>query len=95
EPAEGDSVVLAVKAQDAEQALAAMAWRPLSGGGAVADLPVVTLQNGLSAEAIAARRSAAVVGVSVGIAASHLRPGEVVSPSWPTIGVARVGAATV
>ncbi|MGL1297115.1 2-dehydropantoate 2-reductase N-terminal domain-containing protein, partial [Vibrio parahaemolyticus] len=55
EPAEGDSVVLAVKAQDAEQALAAIAWRPLSGGGAVADLPVVTLQNGLSAEAIAAR----------------------------------------
>ncbi|MGC5220952.1 hypothetical protein, partial [Escherichia coli] len=49
----------------------------------------------LSAEAIAARRSAAVVGVSVGIAASHLCPGEVVSPSWPTIGVARVGAATV
>ena len=94
EPAEGDSVVLAVKAQDAEQALASLAWRPLAGGGAVADLPVVTLQNGLSAEAVASRRSAAVVGVSVGIAASHLRPGEVVSPSWPTIGVARVGAAT-
>jgi len=94
EPAVGDSVVLAVKAQDAEQALAAIAWRPLAGGGAVADLPVVTLQNGLSAEAVATRRSAAVVGVSVGIAASHLRPGEVVSPSWPTIGVARVGAAT-
>jgi ketopantoate reductase len=95
EPAEGDSVVLAVKAQDAEQALSSIAWRPLSGCGAVADLPVVTLQNGLSAEAIATRRSAAVVGVSVGIAASHLRPGEIVSPSWPTIGVARVGAATV
>lgn len=95
EPAEGDSVVLAVKAQDAEQALSSIAWRPLSGGGAVADLPVVTLQNGLSAEAIATRRSAAVVGVSVGIAAGHLRPGEIVSPSWPTIGVARVGAATV
>ena len=29
EPAVGDSVVLAVKAQDAEQALAAIAWRPL------------------------------------------------------------------
>lgn len=94
-PAPGDTVVLAVKAQDAEQALSSLAWRPLRGGGAVADLPVVTLQNGLSAEAIAARRSPAVVGVSVGIAASHLRPGEVVSPSWPTIGVARVGAATV
>ena len=95
EPADGDSVVLAVKAQDAEQALASLAWRALATGGAVADLPVVTLQNGLSAETIASRRSAAVVGVSVGIAASHLRPGEVVSPSWPTIGVARAGAATV
>lgn len=94
EPAAGDAVVLAVKAQDAEQALASIAWRPLAAGGAVADLPVVTLQNGLSAEAVAARRSPAVVGVSVAIAASHLRPGEVVSPSWPTIGLARVGAAT-
>ncbi|MDQ1085104.1 MULTISPECIES: ketopantoate reductase family protein [Microbacterium] len=94
EPAPGDTVVLAVKSQDAEQALAALAWRPLVSGGVVADLPVVTLQNGLATEDIALRRFARVVGVSVAIAASHLRPGEVVAPSWPTLGTARVGAVT-
>ena len=60
----------------------------------MADLPVVTLQNGLATEDVALRRFARVVGVSVAIAASHLRPGEVVAPSWPTLGTARVGAVT-
>ncbi|MFT4212237.1 MAG: 2-dehydropantoate 2-reductase N-terminal domain-containing protein [Microbacterium sp.] len=90
-PRAEDAVVLAVKAQDAEAALADIAWRPLTDGGVVADLPILTLQNGLATEDAALRRFAQVVGVSVGIAASHLEPGVVVSPSWPTIGVAWLG----
>ncbi|WP_159498250.1 ketopantoate reductase family protein [Microbacterium sp. 18062] len=90
-PARADTVVLAVKSQDAETAVAAIAWRPLVDGGVIADLPILTLQNGLAAEDVALRRFARVTGVSIGIAASHLEPGVVVSPSWPVIGVAWLG----
>ncbi|MDY0911943.1 ketopantoate reductase family protein [Rathayibacter festucae] len=90
-PARGDVLVLAVKAQDAEAALAEWAWTPLAGGGAGAELPMLTLQNGLATEDSALRRFAAVYGVSIGIAASFLVPGEVVSPSFPTVGVLWIG----
>jgi len=91
-PEATDTVVLAVKTQDAEAAIAAIAWQPLADGrGTVADLPILTLQNGLSAEDIALRRFATVIGVSIGIPASHLEPGVVVSPAYPVIGAAWVG----
>ncbi|WP_230670333.1 ketopantoate reductase family protein [Rathayibacter sp. Leaf248] len=90
-PTRGDVLVLAVKAQDAEAALAEWAWTPLVDGGAGADLPVLTLQNGLAAEDAALRRYRDVFGVSIGIAASFLEPGEVVSPSFPTVGVLWIG----
>lgn len=90
-PTRGDVLVLAVKAQDAEAALAEWAWTPLVGGGAGADLPVLTLQNGLAAEDAALRRFRDVFGVSIGIAASFLEPGEVVSPSFPTVGALWIG----
>lgn len=90
-PRRGDVLVLAVKAQDADAALAEWAWTPLAGGGAGAELPVLTLQNGLAAEDLALRRFADVHGVSIGIAASFLTPGEVVSPSYPTVGVVWIG----
>ncbi|GAA0991596.1 ketopantoate reductase family protein [Subtercola frigoramans] len=51
-----------------------------------ADLPVLTFQNGLSTEDAALRRFSKVYGVSIGIAASHLSPGIVVSPSFPVVG---------
>lgn len=90
-PRRGDVLVLTVKAQDAEAALAEWAWTPLAGGGAGATLPVLTFQNGLAAEDLALRRFAEVHGVSIGIAASFLTPGEVVSPSFPTVGALWIG----
>jgi 2-dehydropantoate 2-reductase len=79
----GDVLLLTVKTQDAEAALATWAWRPVAGGGVAADLPVVTFQNGLLTEDLALRRFSRVYGATIGIAASHLVPGEVVSPSEP------------
>lgn len=87
-----DIIVLATKTQDAEQALQDWSWQPVSGSGVAADLPIVTLHNGLSAEDAALRRFSRVVGVSMWIAASHIEPGVVVSPGWPLIGIAWVGA---
>lgn len=92
QPTLADTVVLAVKAQDAEAAIAAAAWVPLADGrGVVADLPILTLQNGLSTEETALRRFPTVVGVSIGIPASHLEPGVVVSPAHPVVGAAWLG----
>jgi Ketopantoate reductase len=91
-PTARDAIVLAVKAQDAEAAVAALAWLPLVGSrGVVADLPILTLQNGLATEEIALRRFDTVIGVSIGIPASHLEPGVVVSPAYPLVGAAWIG----
>lgn len=92
EPLTSDTVVLAVKSQDAESTIAQIAWVPLAGGrGVVADLPLLTLQNGVASEDAALRRFERVIGVSVGIPASHLEPGVVVSPATPVVGVAWIG----
>ncbi len=91
-PTSSDTIVLAVKAQDAEAAVAAIAWVPLADErGVVADLPILTLQNGLWAEGVALRRFDTVLGVSLGIPASHLEPGVIVSPAYPVIGAAWIG----
>jgi 2-dehydropantoate 2-reductase len=91
-PTLGDTVVLAVKSQDAEAAIAAVAWIALDDGrGVVADLPILTLQNGLATEEFALRRFDRVIGVSIGIPASHLEPGVIVSPARPVVGVAWIG----
>lgn len=91
-PQASDTVVLAVKSQDAESTIAGIAWVPLAdGAGVVADLPVLTLQNGLASEDAALRRFDRVIGVSIGIPASHLEPGVVVSPAEPVVGVAWIG----
>lgn len=92
EPTFSDTLVLAVKSQDAEAVLAEIAWVPLvDGRGVVADLPILTLQNGLATEDSALRRFDRVIGVSVGIPASHLEPGVIVSPARPVVGVAWIG----
>ena len=91
-PTASDTILLAVKAQDAEAAIAAIAWHPLADGrGVVADLPIVTIQNGLATEEIALRRFDRVIGVSISIPASHLEPGVVVSAGRPVVGVAWIG----
>jgi 2-dehydropantoate 2-reductase len=86
--AAGDVLLLTVKTQDAEAALAAWAWQPVrdSSGAVVgsgADLPVVTYQNGLATEDLALRRFSRVYGATIAIASSYLTPGAVVSPSRP------------
>lgn len=86
-----DVLVLATKAQDADAALTTWAWQPVGDGSLGADLPILTLQNGLSTEEAALRRFRRVYGVTVGVAASYLVPGEVVSPSYPLVGVAWLG----
>jgi 2-dehydropantoate 2-reductase len=86
-----DVLVFATKTQDLEQALQDWSWQPVADGGLATDLPVVTLHNGLAAENWALRRFAQVYGASMWIATSYLVPGEVVSPSWPVIGIAWIG----
>lgn len=92
-PRSGDVIVLSVKTQDAAAALADIAWLPLAdGSGVVADLEILTLQNGLATEDLALRRFARVVGVSVGTETSYLQPGEVVCTSFPVVGLAWIGS---
>lgn len=86
-----DVLVLAVKAQDVEDVLRTWSWLPVAGGGVAADLPVLTLQNGLSTEDAVLRRFGEVHAATAWIAASHLTPGEIVSPSWPSVGIVWVG----
>ena len=90
----GDVLVVATKAQDVEGVLAAWAWRPVVGHDdpAAAVLPVVLLQNGLDSERTALRRFATVFGAVTWSAASHLDPGEVVSPTSPIASVFWIGA---
>jgi 2-dehydropantoate 2-reductase len=87
-----DVLVLAVKAQDVEVVLQAWSWLPVTGGGVAADLPILTLQNGLATEDAVLRRFREVYSATAWIAASHLTAGEVVSPSWPTVGIIWLGA---
>ncbi|UED86733.1 ketopantoate reductase family protein [Streptomyces profundus] len=86
-----DVLVLATKAQDARATLADWAWRPTSDGGLAADLPVITLQNGLDAERVAARLFASVVGATVLVPARQLGPGEVLTAAAPKAGQLLVG----
>jgi len=86
-----DVLVLAVKTQDVETVLQTWSWLPVAGGGVAADLPVLTLQNGLAAEDAVLRRFGEVYAATAWIATSHLTPGEVVSPSWPTVGIIWLG----
>ncbi|GAA2642904.1 2-dehydropantoate 2-reductase N-terminal domain-containing protein [Dactylosporangium fulvum] len=90
-----DVLVLATKVQDVEDAVRAWAWRPVGGDGprVAADLPVLTLQNGLDADRIALRRFGRVLGGTILTSAQHLTPGEVRCGALGPIGVLTVGAA--
>ena len=82
-----DLLVLATKTQNADAALAAWAWQPVGAGVAATELPVLTVQNGLDSERSALRRFATVFGAVSWSPASHVVPGEVVSPAAPVAGV--------
>ncbi|RWR09099.1 ketopantoate reductase family protein [Paenirhodobacter populi] len=87
----GDVLVLTVKTQDAEETSAALAVLPLEGGGLGADLPIVTLQNGLATERIAARRFANVYGASILVPAIYTETGRVKVLSGPQLALVTVG----
>lgn len=88
-----DVLVLATKAQHAEQALQQWAWRPVDGGRTTAaeSLVLLTLQNGLDTERAALRRFDTVYGVSIWLPGSHLRAGHVVNGGTDRIGTAWIG----
>ncbi len=91
-PTAADTLVLAVRAQHVEETLAEIAWAPLADGrGVVADLPILTLQNGLAAERTALRRFETVVGVSIGAPVALADSGAVVAAAHPVVGAAWLG----
>ena len=71
-----DVLVLATKTQHTEEVLQEWAWRPV-GDGVAAELPVVSLQNGLENERAALRRFRTVFGAALWQPCSYLEPGEV------------------
>jgi 2-dehydropantoate 2-reductase len=81
-----DIVLLAVKSQDTEGALAALVENMPR------DTPIVCLQNGVENERLALRRFARVYGGMVIVPATYLSPGTVSVGSAPTIGICDVGA---
>ncbi|MFI5934714.1 ketopantoate reductase family protein [Actinoplanes sp. NPDC051494] len=92
-----DVLLLTVKAQDAEAALAAWAWRAVAddtgtpSGAAATVLPIVTFQNGIATEDLALRRFERVYGATIAVAASYLSAGEIVSPSLDPAAVVWLG----
>ncbi|MEV1146312.1 2-dehydropantoate 2-reductase N-terminal domain-containing protein [Micromonospora sp. NPDC049799] len=93
EPLPTDTVlVLTVKSQDTDAALAAWADAPVAGGGTAAQrLPLFTAQNGVANEAAALRLFADVHGVCVWLPATHLDPGVVVANGHPHPGMLHLG----
>lgn len=94
--ASDDVLVLATKTQDAEAAAADWAWRPVAHPGgatrsAAASLPILTFQNGLDTERTLLRRFATVFAGVIGVPATYLNPGEVVSAGAPAVGLIWVG----
>ncbi|HEY0000708.1 MAG TPA: 2-dehydropantoate 2-reductase N-terminal domain-containing protein, partial [Actinoplanes sp.] len=96
ELAEDDVLLLATKTPDTDAAVREWAWRPVKRadgalGTAAADLPVVTLQNGLDNERTVLRRFARVIGGVVWIPATFVVPGEVVNNAEPVPAVLFLG----
>ncbi|GAA1973598.1 ketopantoate reductase family protein [Kitasatospora viridis] len=87
-----DVLVLAVKSQHTEAALADWADRPVAGGGTAGErLPLVCAQNGVENERAALRRFRRVIGMCVLLPSGHLAPGEVSALCHPYTGVLTVG----
>jgi 2-dehydropantoate 2-reductase len=80
-----DVVILTMKSQHTEQALADLE------AAAGDDVPVVCCQNGVDNERMAARRFRRVYGMVTMIPASHLNPGEVFAEGTPLSAVLHAG----
>ncbi|CCH16024.1 ketopantoate reductase family protein [Micromonospora lupini] len=92
-PLPADTVlVLTVKSQDTEGALAAWVDAPVAGGGTAGErLPLLTAQNGVANERAALRLFADVHAVCVWLPATHLDPGVVVANGHPHPGMLHLG----
>jgi len=87
-----DVLVLAVKTQDSEAALAAWGPAPVAGGGTAAErLPVVCAQNGVESQRLALRRFRQVYGVCVWLPATFVEPGVVSAEGAPLTGILHLG----
>ncbi|MPY48694.1 ketopantoate reductase family protein [Streptomyces acidicola] len=87
-----DVLVLAVKTQDSEAALAAWGPAPVEGGGTAAErLPLVCAQNGVESQRLALRRFRRVYGMCVWLPATHIEPGVVSAAGTPLTGVLHLG----
>ncbi len=89
-----DVLVMTTKTQDLEAACQAWAWQPVQGPGrarCAAELPVLTLQNGMAAERIALRWFDQVYGASINTPARFTQVGQVVVGGYPEVGLAVVG----
>ncbi|MEU7929102.1 2-dehydropantoate 2-reductase N-terminal domain-containing protein [Micromonospora sp. NPDC049107] len=85
-------LVLTVKSQDTEAALATWVDAPVAGGGTAGErLPLVTAQNGVANERAALRLFADVHPVCVWLPATHLDPGVVVANGHPHPGMLHIG----
>lgn len=89
-----DVLILAVKTQDAESALAELAWQPLHDAPdlVAADLPLVVLQNGVATEEFARRRFGRVVSVATVVPVNFLEPGVVIPYAGNGTGYFQLGA---
>ncbi|MGY1496563.1 ketopantoate reductase family protein [Streptomyces sp. QTS52] len=87
-----DVLVLAVKTQDSEAALAAWGPVPVEGGGTAAErLPLLCAQNGVESQRLALRRFRRVYGVCVWLPAAYEEPGIVSAPGAPLTGILFLG----
>ncbi|MFJ9632322.1 ketopantoate reductase family protein [Streptomyces sp. NPDC101175] len=87
-----DVLVLAVKTQDSEAALALWGPAPVAGGGTAAErLPMVCAQNGVESQRLALRRFRRVYGVCVWLPASIVAPGVVAAGGTPLTGILHLG----
>ena len=87
-----DILLLAVKAQDIEDLSVRLALHPVEGGGVAADLPVVTMQNGLEAERIVARRFSRLYAAVVRVPAIYTEVGKVsvlAEPQFASVSIGR------
>ncbi|WP_326575604.1 NAD(P)-binding domain-containing protein [Streptomyces sp. NBC_00481] len=87
-----DVLLLAVKTQDTEPALAAWGPAPVTGGGTAAErLPLVCAQNGVEGQRLALRRFHRVYGVCVWLPATFVEPGVVSAAGTPLTGMLHLG----
>jgi 2-dehydropantoate 2-reductase len=87
-----DVLVLAVKTQDAEAALAAWGPAPVAGGGTAAErLPLLCAQNGVEGQRLALRRFRHVYGVCVWLPSTFVEPGVVCAAGTPLTGILHLG----